>query len=365
MTQRLIDLDPKNNSIGFLRLLCASLVILGHARPVGGYGTDPLLALTNNQLATGRFPVDIFFCISGYLIAASYIGQGSFWRFAWARFLRIYPAFWVCIFLTAFPLTMWVTGAPAPSYFFHNFTLIPHLQSRIPGLFGADGGVIGANGALWTLPWEVRAYALVAALGLLGLLRRPVVVGSIFALYYAYFVWQIVSHPGLETSPAVTGGARLLTFFFAGTLFYLMRDRIPISGRIAAGMAAVLVVATFVGVLAFPHSAGLFYIAAPVPLTYCVFYLAIRLPPVFRRINSRTDISYGVYIYGTLALNCVTSLQLGLSFSAYVALAYGSTLILGTASWFLIEKPAMSLKGRPLPRSGRRGRDSRAETAQR
>lgn len=68
--------DPRSNSIGAIRLFAAILVVVGHAFPYGLYGQDPLIGLTGNQVATGRLPVDIFFVLSGFLLANSYLRSG-------------------------------------------------------------------------------------------------------------------------------------------------------------------------------------------------------------------------------------------------------------------------------------------------
>src|SRR5271166_3036519 len=49
----------------------------------------------------GDIAVDAFFAVSGFLIAAS-ASRNSVPRYLWQRFLRIFPAFWVCLLVTAF-----------------------------------------------------------------------------------------------------------------------------------------------------------------------------------------------------------------------------------------------------------------------
>lgn len=77
-----IENQISKNNFGPLRLMAALLVIIGHSFSYGGYGTDPLIGLTNNQVAIGRFPVDIFYVISGYLICQSYFNTKNVFEFA-------------------------------------------------------------------------------------------------------------------------------------------------------------------------------------------------------------------------------------------------------------------------------------------
>jgi peptidoglycan/LPS O-acetylase OafA/YrhL len=111
-------LNGHQNSLGALRLLLASFVILHHAYPLGGFGLQPLESWSQGQATIGTLCVAGFFAISGYVIAKS--GNSSdFMQFIWRRILRIFPAFWLVLFITAFvvgPL-IWVTsGAYLETY---------------------------------------------------------------------------------------------------------------------------------------------------------------------------------------------------------------------------------------------------------
>lgn len=344
--QTLADLNPRKNSIGFIRLAAASLVIVGHSFPYGGFGGDPLLDATNNQLAIGRFPVDVFFSLSGFLIAMSFARTSHWAVFAWHRFLRIYPALLVCLLLTALLLAPLFGAGPAWWYLIRNAPLVTGVSDMIPGMFTDTPGSPSVNSSLWTLPWEIRAYLLIGLLGVLRLLQRKLVVLVLFLVTWAAFIAEILAHPGLETSPAVTSGLRLLTFFMAGVVFYTYRDRIPMANAPFIAAAALLAASVPLGVVLVPHSAGLFYMVAPIPLTYAVFWLGMRLP--FPTINTRYDFSYGIYVYGTLVLNVFAALGLNSSWWPYFLGTSAATLILAVLSWYFIEKPTMALKSMRL-----------------
>lgn len=341
------------NSIGFLRLTAASAVIVGHSFPFGGFGIDPLIRLTDNQLAIGRIAVDIFFCLSGYLIAMSFSRSPSWLVFAWHRFLRIYPAFLVCIAITGLILGLLIANGADFHYFLHNAPIITGVIDTIPGMFTNIPAAGSVNGALWTLPWEIRAYFILGLFGVLGVLRRRWLVLIAFLLCWAYFVVKIYSYPGLATSVAVTSGPRLLTFFLAGTVFYLYRHSIPIRWQLFVAAVAIMVGGTVVGVVVPPYSAGVFYAIAPIPLTYATMYLGMRLSVT--KINSINDRSYGIYIYGTLILSLMTYFGINKVFGdkvefwnwfVYTGLTFIATFAAATLSWFVIEKPALSLKDR-------------------
>jgi peptidoglycan/LPS O-acetylase OafA/YrhL len=224
------------------------------------------------------------------------------------------------------------------------------------------------NGALWTLPWELRAYLLLGILGAIGAFRRRWVIVAVFLACWVEFAREIFSHPGLQTSVAVTSGIRLFTFFFAGTLIYVYRKAIPVKWQLFVLSIGVIVAATVIGTITPVYSGGVFYTVAPAPLAYATLYLGMRLN--ITKVNSVNDRSYGIYIYGTLMLNVFVCLGLHHVFNdgsglwnwlGYVLLTYLATYIVATLSWFLIEKPAMSFKDRPpWRRSGKSAPDTRS-----
>lgn len=331
------------NAIGFIRLAMALFVLVGHSLYFhqGKIGPLTLVPATANQVALGRFPVDVFFCLSGFLVAASFDKAQSWPRFLWHRFLRIYPAFWVCIALTAFVVAPIWGERIDPTYFWNNFALFSRIDHGIDGLFLKNPGGKGVNGALWTLPWEIRAYAGIGFLGLLGAINKKTAL-SAFLICYVWFVVVILRQNGVDSTVAVLSGQRLLCFFLAGTVCYCYRDKIPVDDRFAVVCIAALLISIYLGVLYLPRGAGLFYVAAPFFLSYLSFWAALRLP--FTRVNTRNDYSYGIYIYGTLVLQIIASLDSGLSLPMYLASALAITFVLAYMSWNLIERPALKLK---------------------
>ncbi|TNE56148.1 MAG: acyltransferase [Bacteroidetes bacterium] len=335
----LADLLKSKNSIGFLRLVSAWLVVVGHSIPYGGFGEDPLIILTNNQIALGRFPVDLFFCLSGFLIVASYDRLDNLVRFLWHRFLRIYPAFWVCLILTGIGVPLLI-GINFDWHYIYSNSLLLLIRDTNVGDLGHNANI---NSALWTLPWELKAYLIVAAVGVFRLLNKKIVWVILFLVSYFFLIREIAISPEtLATNSAVTSGFRLLTFFFCGSTFYIFRDKIPITHLLGIGSLIAILLFLFLGVQFYHHSAGFFYMLCPIPFTYFVFYLSSVVP--FRKINTKTDISYGVYIYGTLILNLLCYYGLNENYPLFLSLIVAITTAVSLLSWFLIEKPSMSHK---------------------
>lgn len=144
---------------------------------------------------------------------------------------------------------------------------------------------------------------------------------------------------------------RLGAFFLAGMLVWSLRERLPARTDLAALCAGSLLV---VGVFADPV---LVELLTPLPLSYLLLVVGGGAPVT---VGARTDISYGVYIYAfpVQQLLAVAGAQrLGPGPMAVLALAL--VLPLAWASWHLVERPCLALKGR----GGRPGRAAGARRA--
>jgi peptidoglycan/LPS O-acetylase OafA/YrhL len=89
--------DARRNGFDVLRLLFALLVATAHGISAHT-GGQPRIGLSG----IGDFALDGFFVLSGFLVTRSWFRLESFPRFAWHRFLRIMPGFWVCLVVVAF-----------------------------------------------------------------------------------------------------------------------------------------------------------------------------------------------------------------------------------------------------------------------
>ena len=84
------------NNFNLMRLTAAWLVIYGHAWAItGSSGQDWVTWLTQYKYA-GAVAVDVFFFISGLLIASS-LERNPIRHYLLARALRIFPALLVCV----------------------------------------------------------------------------------------------------------------------------------------------------------------------------------------------------------------------------------------------------------------------------
>jgi len=374
--------NPRNNAFGFLRHTLAVLVIFSHTFPLGGFGLDSLAVFTGGRYAIGSLSVGLFFVLSGFLICRSASTSGSIPRFLWNRFLRIFPGYWVCLLVCAFvfaPLMafaefstlkpLFVASGNSPqSFVMSNATLLHWNEFSIGGILfirpNSIAGLLGQNpvrgvfnGSLWSLPFEVTCYLAVALLAAVGVLRRArVVVLGLFAGLWGLYAFDCVNPEGFRQSFPYPGMQLLIlvsTFFSAGSVCFLYREKIPHS---------TVVFAISLIALAVSLPAGVFGLVAPVALTYAFLWLAFTLP--FARFDTKGDFSYGTYIYAYPVQQGLALLRLHEEgFGLYFTCSLLLTALLAFLSYRLVEAPCLRLKTVSLFPFRRRGAKSRALAA--
>lgn len=342
------------------------MVIYTHAYYLGGFGEEPLFSHHGRLLGTEA--VHAFFVLSGLLITHSYISTQSPGRFLWHRFLRIAPALWGCLALTAFVLAPMMLEAvdrsgsvftlepSAIEYVWRNL-LRPRTQIAIGDLpVGVPKGG-DWNGSLWTLSYEIFCYGLVCGLGVIGLLTRWRRVGLaiLLAAIAAYSLWKMLPPtiiPAIVARLYDTPGKQAAVFFYVGAALALLPQ---LRHRLTAS--------AFVGPLALAlYVAGVHLRMdwiAPWLLAAVVVWLAGL--PVAHHFERKVggDYSYGLYIYAypvQQMLAFYEAPRLGLM--TYALLGACITLLIAISSWHLIERPALSLKGTRFPWSLRRAQSS-------
>jgi peptidoglycan/LPS O-acetylase OafA/YrhL len=341
------QLTADGNNFTGARLVLASGVIWTHSYwlATGTSAVDEVAGVVG--LPISHLAVNGFFFVSGFLICQSLFRQPGWFSFAAMRVARIWPALIICTLLTLIvfallsdrPASYWTD--PDSLRFAAMNLLMLKADYDLPGL-AAGGGPLVVNGSLWTIPWELRCYA-VMALGFAiaapqrAAVVRPVLVISVVAaaLWAAGQAWW----PGF---PDTDGGIlynldiwmRLWGCFAAGALVWLERERAMPPVWLAL-LLSVLAVAEY-------QLAGSALLVTP-----AVF--ALVLVGVFGggpdcAVTAHwPDFSYGIYIFAfpvmMVLASLFPSLKSGHEVLAFVNLA--AVLPIAVASWFIIEKPAL------------------------
>jgi peptidoglycan/LPS O-acetylase OafA/YrhL len=333
--------DPRRNSFDALRLILAGLVAIDH-----GIIIRTGIVHRRHGVALGDFAVDGFFVLSGFLVCHSYLRLQSLPRYLWHRGLRILPGFWVCLLLTALvaaPAIAVLEGRPAASVFTTGPTAQQYLtdnalllmrQFNIAGLLADNPTPSVVDGALWTLFYEAICYALIAGLGVFGILAgRRWVILVLTAAVWAVNIPQAVGV--LETAQI---SSRLALPFLLGTLAHVYANKLPVSTPWVLAAAAVFAVSL---VFAEPYR-----IVGAAAFAYLLIWLGACAPFA---VSIRTDLSYGLYIYHFLIFQImmVTALAV-LPIPLFVIVGTAISLALAAGSWFLIEHPALSRNSGPF-----------------
>jgi peptidoglycan/LPS O-acetylase OafA/YrhL len=354
--------DPSKNAFGFLRFALAALVVFSHCYPLGGFGPDPLALFTTERLSLGLFAVALFFVLSGFLITRSAL-RTPMGRFLWHRFLRIFPGYWVCLAVCAFILApiiyqieyahgYRIFTAPHDSpqaYLAGNFAMLHLNEWSIGGVMKVCPLSIGAtlhsnpypfifNGSIWTLPFELVCYLGVAALTLLGIIKRARrVLLFVFVLGCSLYAFNWLApvvfqefFPFRYLDPLLM----LSLYFLGGALCFLYREEIPFSPALLL-LAALL--------LAGGLMAGWFGVIAPLALPYLFLWLACKLP--VQRFDARGDYSYGLYMYAFPIQQTLVFFHLqAAGFWTYFFCALLLSTLFGILSFRLIEAPCLRFK---------------------
>ncbi len=321
-----------------LRLLAATLVVLGHSYVLAGPGRifdDPVYRLLGHSFSH-LAGVMMFFTLSGLLITLAWQRRPDIRYFLRSRAMRILPALIACVsvsalllgpLLTSEPLQRYLGSAQPWVYIGGNASLL-HLQWLLPGVFETNPGSDHVNGSLWTLPVEAGLYLVVAALGLIGALHLRAWIANLAVLGIAIaFLHGPLSAPGnTALEPA------LVAFFTFGALCCINRRWLPISGWILLG----------IGVLAWLfRNSGAYPLLLALSIAYATLWLAYapRLPEV--RLG---DLSYGTYLWGfPVQQTLIAGFDLRSPLLVF-CLALPVTLLLAALSWRLIERPCLRWK---------------------
>jgi peptidoglycan/LPS O-acetylase OafA/YrhL len=343
-----------DNNYDFLRFALASSVVFAHGfHAVNRSNTfyEPLLGPTRDQLQLGHLAVNGFFAISGWLVTTSWDRSAGVYDYLRKRVLRIYPGFIVCYLfclLVVAPLSG-LTWAEYRAEFNAPVFLFKMILLRGFGGFYAfpHNGQHMLNTSLWTIPVEFGCYLIVAALGLLGAHRKPLVFVGAALGYVALLVeglpqWSFLPtlpQPLLHVAATVSEMEQYFSptcYFLIGASFYLLKDRIPCSGKLAAIALAACVVAARL-----PPLLGL---VLPVCVPYLIFFFVYDPRIDVRHFGRRADLSYGIYLFGWPIQQMIARFLPWLNGVELFVLTMPVVCAVAFASWTFVEGPCLRLK---------------------
>lgn len=350
----------RTNNFDLIRLLAALQVLIWHGCKHFEGMFDAFYPLLVILYALPGVP--IFFTISGFLIYHSLQNStGNLRKYFTNRFLRIYPALWVCIILTVvlillsskismdkfftFPFLQWLL---AQLTFFQFYTI---------DLF-RSWGVGHPNGSLWTITVEIQFYILLPIIAFLfdKITTEKWQKNALFTvLALLSLTLKVIFGENEDLDNTLTQklfGVTILNYFYhfcVGILIYINFDFLK---KILVGKALWWIITYVAFVLIFKETLGwydtvydtdILSLTASVLLAFLTISAAFTLPTLSEKVVRGNDLSYGIYIFHMPIFNCY--LALGLAINAFTFISVCLVVIfVAFLSWKYVEKPALQLK---------------------
>jgi peptidoglycan/LPS O-acetylase OafA/YrhL len=339
-----MDKEFKINNFDLLRIFAASQVMVAHAVLHLNISAPPWL-----MKLIHAFPgVPIFFCISGFLISASYERSTSLKSYCRNRVLRIFPGLWCCVLAT-------VLVASLCGFSFVNGEALVWMIGQFAGAIYTPGflknfGVGSYNGSLWTIPVELQFYIVLPALYWM-IHKATKDQAKYFWLVWVAFVaigfvasFAFSSLNGPESEPTLQKLIRYSFFphfflFMTGVVLQRLKAHESewIAGKGGYWLAAYIVIYYAV------PTAAVTYVPITLLLAVVTVSMAYTAPRAAQKTLRGNDISYGVYIYHGLLINFFVEMGL-VGSSALMIPLMSCTYLVGYVSWVAVERPFLRRK---------------------
>ena len=344
MTPRILSdiLDRNANSFGLVRLWAALAVVVSHAFVLasGDRFDEPVRALTGWKL--GDLAVAVFFVLSGLVTAASLERTASIPRFLLARALRIVPA--VAVYALVFglliapvissrPAVEVLTSPELAAFLLRTLTFAPG-NPTLPGVFETTPlpGIV--NEPLWTVKYEILCYLALATCGVLVARWGRIALLAAASAVIALHVLTTILVP-VELAGTLQHLRHFGLCYAAGVAAYAVADRLPVSGTILAALIAMSL---------FAFGSRISDLALVALLGYGALWLGARDWGRWSAFAGRTDLSYGIYVFGWPVGQMITATLPGIGWLPLLVLNLALVVPLALLSWELVERPALSLK---------------------
>jgi peptidoglycan/LPS O-acetylase OafA/YrhL len=343
----------RENNFDLLRLIAAIQVFIGHASEHLG------MNLGYFGKILGYFPgVPIFFAISGFLITLSYDRNKDIKKYLHNRFLRIYPALWVCTVFIVFTF-IFFKAFSLKTYFTKDFIIWFFCQITIFQYYTPDilrgWGVSAPNGSLWTIPVEIEFYVAIVLIFIL-LKKIPILIkiGVLFIIsyginmYYSYLTTTFGENNFLKLI-GVSIFPHLFNFIIGAAIYLLwkkIRKIIENKGIIWLSIYSVYTIIFSIILKGYspsyyPNMLGL---VATLLLSITTISLAFSFKTFSKKYIRGIDLSYGIYIYHMPIINIFVNYNRTGYPGYYMIIIFWIILILSFLSWTFVEKRCLLLK---------------------
>ncbi|MBO9423024.1 acyltransferase [Labrenzia sp. R4_2] len=339
-------IQREDNSFGVVRLAAATAVIVSHAFILTRRSelADPLATMTSFSL--GGHAVNVFFVLSGFLIAASWDRRPNLSYFLTSRFLRIFPALFVVTVTTIFVAGIAQKQLGMAAFLFSWETISLFLRAvvaldgggTLPGIFIENPDERYVLATVWTIRYEVICYLTIPIVATLSAQfgGEKKIVAAILAVSAGILVLRF----GHEATLLIDHLARFFFAFYLGIASWMMRKHINVSFvRVALVFACAFVL------LGTPVSP----VAEIIAIASLTFWLGSLNLGRIGNLTNRDDISYGIYLIGFPIQQTWLVLWHGpYPILMNLTLSLLTIIPLAFLSWRLIERPALAQRSSVL-----------------
>lgn len=356
--------DGHENNFHIIRHLAAICVVLTHAYSIttGLYESEPLVTLTGRSI--GHYAVDVFFLLSGFLVTQSLVRDRDLLKYGIARILRIFPGLLFATLLVALILGPIVSVNTAQSYYSDPLTWsyvlgafsTLHIEGILPGVFAGHPVEGLVNAPLWTIKYELAAYAILGAIVALSVIGRKWLLMIVCAFLVLLYIVGRTAVPWPETESIIGSLLHLMPPFLIGSAAYLFRDKVPLGF-----LTTILLTA-----LTFITSGTVFFeISEKLLMASVVFWIAFLPYAAGQSLQKSGDYSYGIYIFHYPIMQTIYLIYPEISAPTLFLTGLLATLPFAVFSWYVIERPSMRARDKLLPAVRSFGPISRLSTFRR
>jgi len=331
-----------NNNLDFIRIVCASMVIISHSYVINPCGHEDFLRRLTGFTYSGELAVKLFFFISGILVTDSLIRKQSIKGFLISRIFRMMPGLIFVLLITAFIVGPLTSNLNVVNYFRNSATYSYVVKNmffvstyNLPGVFAKNASSI-VNGSLWSLRYEARCYFVLLAIFIICkyTIKKYTLVYSIFILL---IFTDALFKLNLLTKDTNSGGYNLLPMSFAlGSLLAVYKKYIVIDYKVLLLFILLTVIFWRTG-----FNEILFV------TTVCLSVIVAAENKYIRMIKIKHDISYGVYLWGFLVSQTIFYVMGNQNIYLFMLYSLFISYIMGFLSFIIVERKFM-LYGRNI-----------------
>lgn len=299
------DLDINNNCFDIIRIVAAFTVFLGHF--ITHFNVSSPILFDVAYFVRG---VPVFFMLSGFFIAAS-LERYSVKEFLIRRFVRIYPALWVCIIFNSiiiFGLYALPSIKELCIYIVTQFTICQFYT----GDWLRGYGVGTPNGALWMISCMIQFYILSIFISK-WMKSQSVKIWIWVISIFAVISWGSIRFQHLVPEIiwklyAVEIIPFLYIFLFGMMLYYYRSQLIPVLAK----YWYLFCLAYFVWEAFIPSSVTVFFegVLYNIVTTVLLMLMIGSIGFAFGKYRFKADYSYSFYLYHMVVINIVYHLFL-------------------------------------------------------